>query len=198
MELRKHQKECINNIKAHFEDDNKALIKMFCGSGKSLIIYNCLQEYANNLSVIIVPSINLITQFNRDYLLNCNLQQNNNYELLTICSKNELVNTHNKSLTFTTDSDVILEFLQQDENKIILITYQSLKTLIDIIKEYEFEIDLMCFDEAHHILADGIKILLQHRKPKIIFQWGSFTKFSSVDSYFHNSWSTDLSNNNNI
>ena len=34
MNLRDHQKECINNIKLHFnKNENKALIKMFCGSG---------------------------------------------------------------------------------------------------------------------------------------------------------------------
>lgn len=156
MELRKHQIDCIDNIKNHFENDSKALIKMFCGSGKSLIIYNCLLEYTNNLSVVVVPSINLITQFNRDYLLNNNTE----YELLTVCSKNELAESQSKLLTHTTDEDIILEFLEQDESKIILITYQSLKTLIDIVKENEFEIDLMCFDEAHHILGDGIKTLL--------------------------------------
>jgi superfamily II DNA or RNA helicase len=69
MNLRNHQFECINNIKLHFQNDNKALIKMFCGSGKSFIIYHCLLEYTDNLSVIVVPSINLITQFNKDYLL---------------------------------------------------------------------------------------------------------------------------------
>ena len=31
MELREHQKECVDKIREHFVDDNKALIKMFCG-----------------------------------------------------------------------------------------------------------------------------------------------------------------------
>jgi|LakMenEpi03Aug12_release.lakeMendotaPanAssembly.Ray.scaffolds.fasta_scaffold2378729_1 hypothetical protein len=35
MDLRYHQKQCIDNIKIHFDtsNDSKALIKMFCGSG---------------------------------------------------------------------------------------------------------------------------------------------------------------------
>ena len=67
LNLKKHQIECIDNIKLHFENDynNKALIKMFCGSGKSFIIYHYLLEYTNNLSIVVVPSINLITQFNK-------------------------------------------------------------------------------------------------------------------------------------
>ena len=64
---------------------------MFCGSVKSFIIYNCLLKYTKNLSVVVVPSINLITQFNKDYLLNeMKNEYNKNhynlkYELLTIC-----------------------------------------------------------------------------------------------------------------
>ena len=45
-------------------------------------------------------------------------------------------------------------------SKIILITYQSLKTLITIVKNNNFEIDLICFDEAHHILSIKNKELL--------------------------------------
>jgi len=156
MEFRNNQLECINKIENHFENENKALIKMFCGSGKSFIIYDSLIKYGNNLSVVVVPSINLITQFNKDYLLN-DFKYDKKYEILTICSKNEL-----DKKTFTTNEKDILEFLEKDTDnlKIILITYQSLKLFINIINENEFDIDIMCFDEAHHILGDETKNLL--------------------------------------
>src|SRR5436189_226361 len=134
MELRNHQKECIESINTHFNNENKALIKMFCGSGKSFVIYHSLLEYGKNLSIVVVPSINLITQFNKDYLLDKTKQKynktnfNKKFNLLTICSKNEL----DSQLEFTTDEDDILDFLEQEHDKIILITYQSLKTLIDV------------------------------------------------------------------
>ena len=166
MELRQHQIKCIENINKNFENDNKFLIKMFCGSGKSFIIYHCLLQYGNNLSVVVVPSINLITQFNNDYLLNDDKEKynkkyfNKDYELLTVCSKNEIDKKLQGEFVFTTDKDEILDFLEQDTDKIILITYQSLELLINIVIEYEFEIDLLCFDEAHHILGDNMKKLL--------------------------------------
>ena len=161
MELRNHQQTCLNNIITHFKNENKGLIKMFCGSGKSLIIYNCLLTYTNNLSVIVVPSINLITQFNKDYLHNENFKKYNNtlqkqYQTLSVCSRNEIKN----DLNFTTDSEKILEFIEEDGIKIILITYQSLPLLIDIIEENDLIIDLVCFDEAHHILGDCVKKML--------------------------------------
>ena len=101
----------------HFETDDNGLIKMFCGYGKSFIIYCCLLKYGDNLSVLIVPSINLITQFNKDYLLDKNKKEYNDkyfekeYELLTVCSKNELDKKLKKEFSFTTDEDLILEFL---------------------------------------------------------------------------------------
>ncbi len=65
-----------------------------------------------------------------------------------ICSKNELNNTIN----FTTNENKILEFLEKDSPKIILITYQSLELLINVITENEFKIDILCFDWMLHIL----------------------------------------------
>ena len=135
-------------------------------------------EYTDNLSIIVVPSINLITQFNKDYLLNKDkLEYNKKYfdksfDLLTVCSKNEL---NDKLIDCTTDEDNIFDFLNKDNNKIILITYQSLDLLIGIIKEYKFEIDLLCFDEAHHILGNNMKNLL----------FGSNDE-EDVESYYEN------------
>ena len=195
MELRKHQKECIDEIGINLENNNKALIKMFCGAGKSFIIYHCLLEYSKNLSVVIVPSINLITQFNQDYLLNDIKRDynkkyfNKDFELMTICSKNELDKKLEKALTFTTDEDKILKFLKKKENKIIIITYQSLKTLIDIIKnkfkKNKFKIDLMCFDEAHHILAKNTKKILFGESDNEYDEhnYDSDDSYDSYDSY---------------
>ena len=152
MKLRKNQVDCINLIHNHLIENDRGLIKMFCGSGKSLVMRECILKYCNNLCVSVVPSINLITQFNKDYLIDVE----KNYNLLTICSKDEL----KKNITFTTDEDDILKFLKLKNKKIILITYQSLHVLFDVIKDNSFKIDLICFDEAHHILGDNIKRIL--------------------------------------
>ena len=147
MKLRQQQIKCINAIQEHFEIENNALIKMFCGVGKSFVIFDSLLRHGEKLSVVVVPSINLITQFNKDYFLDNSKKEynrkyfNKEYELLTICSKNELDKNLQNEFKFTTDEDEILEFLDQEEDKIILVTYQSLELLFNIIKEYEFEID---------------------------------------------------------
>ena len=100
----------------NFDDNNKSqLIKIFCGAGKTMIICDCIFKYGGELSVIVVPSINLITQFNRDYLFNDTIMDynkrnyNKQFELLTICSKNEL-NKETTDIICTTDEETILEF----------------------------------------------------------------------------------------
>ena len=167
MKLRQHQKDCIDAINKHFETNNNALIKMFCGSGKSFIIFDSLLRYCVNLGIVVVPSINLITQFNRDYFLNDELKKynkknfNKTFELITICSKNELVVSSQQNFKFTTDKYDILKFLENDKvEKIVLITYQSLEVLFTIIKDNHMTVDIICFDESHHILGDGMKKLL--------------------------------------
>ncbi len=139
MELREHQKICINNISYHFELNDRGLVKMFCGSGKSFIIYHELLEFGKNISVVVVPSINLITQFNNDYLFDKNkIMYNKNkfkkkFKLMSICSKNELNEEISKKISFTTEPNEIEIFLENKIDKIMLITYQSLVTLIRII-----------------------------------------------------------------
>ena len=115
MQLREPQIECINNINKHFENDTKALVKMFCGSGKSYIIYHCLLKYTKDLSVVVVPSINLVSQFIKDYLL----KYDNNYKLLSVCSKNEV----DKNLDFTTDEDNIYDFIINNEFIVIFVEF---------------------------------------------------------------------------
>ncbi len=64
MQLRAHQFECKQKIAEFFENgyNIKGLVKMFCGSGKSLVIYDTLLAHGGDLCVAVVPSIHLVTQ----------------------------------------------------------------------------------------------------------------------------------------
>jgi SAM-dependent methyltransferase len=61
--LRSHQRKCETRIESHLKDNKSGLVKMFCGSGKSLVIYNSLEKYTQRISAVVVPSITLVTQF---------------------------------------------------------------------------------------------------------------------------------------
>jgi predicted helicase len=163
MLLRPHQQNCINAIDTHLTTENNGVIKMFCGSGKSFVIYHTILKYLENLVIVVVPSINLITQFNRDYLLDDDkiayntTHFNKHHEILTICSKNEL---DEKVTNITTDTNEISNFLTLEQPKIILITYQSFDVLANLMYTNYTTADLICFDEAHHILGENISKLL--------------------------------------
>jgi superfamily II DNA or RNA helicase len=164
-----YQLRCKHEIATLFNNPNvehRALIKMFCGSGKSYIIYDTILAFGNKLSVIVVPSIGLITQFNKDYLLDPlkisynKHNYNRSFNVMTICSKDEVKDTNTEN-TFTTNDDIIEKslnnFISKDKNVVVLITYQSLAKLINIVRKHDMKIDLMCFDEAHHILGLNMK-----------------------------------------
>jgi superfamily II DNA or RNA helicase len=111
--FRYYQEEANQAIYDELQVNNKCLVKMFCGSGKSLLMRKCKIVQNQNLVVYVFPSLSLIDQFYNDYL--------DGEIALKISSENES----------TTNPDVIKYFLHKTENKIICVTYQSFNTLID-------------------------------------------------------------------
>lgn len=63
----------------------------------------------------------------------------------------------------------MLESNNVENNKVILVTYQSLELLVNVVKDCEIEIDLMCFDEAHHVTSEGIGDMLFGINNKTIY-----------------------------
>ena len=134
--MRKYQEEADDAIynELVINDNNKCIVKMFCGTGKSLIMRNCRMAQDKKLVVYVFPSLNLIEQFCCDYL-------KGNKNVLKISSEKES----------TTNSSVIQKFLSKLVNKIICVTYQSLETLLENLGTRK--INLGIFDEAHHAVA---------------------------------------------
>ena len=93
---------------------------------KSFIIYNCLLKYGENLSIVVVPSINLITQFNKDYLLNEDKQKYNDlknkiFNKIDITSRSNLLTdinyTHISYLSIVGLFEKLLDLLKSDDDK---------------------------------------------------------------------------------
>ena len=131
--FRAYQQEAYNAIINEISINPKCLIKMFCGSGKSLIMSSVVSYLNNNLSVFVFPSLGLIDQFYTDYI-----DLNNRQNVLRISS----------DTNSTTKTEKICLFLKKDTNKIICTTYQSLNILLRNLGENK--IGVCCFDEAHH------------------------------------------------
>ena len=60
--LRYYQQETKDEIINELSINSKCLVKMFCGSGKSLIMKNIVEHYNENLSVFVFPSLSLLEQ----------------------------------------------------------------------------------------------------------------------------------------
>ena len=129
---RPYQKEADKRICLYFETKNRILVKMFCGTGKSLIMRDGKAFQNHSLCVYVFPSLSLINQFDKDYL------QDVQSPLLIVSSDEG----------HTTNEEDIQTFLKQRENKILCITYQSFELIKDI------EIPMCVLDEAHHVTSE--------------------------------------------
>ena len=154
---------------------------MFCGSGKSLLILDSFLRHGENLTLLVFPSIPLITQFNLDYLLSEKGKSyhqehypKKKYQHLTICSKDE-VSDNITNLQYSTEEDDIIDFLEQEKDKLVLVTYSSFPMLYQILEDNEIEVDLVCFDEAHHCGSDTMKPLLFHQVDSVFEMMLFFT-----------------------
>ena len=144
------QINAFNGITDILKTDPKCIVKMFCGTGKSRVIREVVLNQKKDLSIIVFPSLALIRQFTNDYLQT--IQSQESHKILNISS--EIL----EDFTSTTDPLEIKKFLKLEKQKIICITYQSLKTLVSNLENTV--IGLACFDEAHRTTSDGVRELI--------------------------------------
>ncbi len=128
---RPYQREADEHIS--FTVENKRLVKMFCGTGKSLLMRYGKAFQGHSLCVYVFPSLSLIEQFNTDYLEASSFTG----IIMTISSEEE----HTKE-------EDIHAFLQRSESKIICVTYQSFHLLKEVT------IPMCVVDEAHHVSSE--------------------------------------------
>jgi len=121
---------------------NRALVKMFCGTGKSRLMRWSKLNRGKKRVVYVFPSLSLIDQFCRDYLSDVP------GTVLQISSE----------LEATTDPTLIKQFLSKPEPLIICVTYQSFNTLLDNLGETK--IDVCHYDEAHHAVGETYQKLI--------------------------------------
>ena len=69
-EFRYYQAEADDAIYQELITANKCIVKMFCGTGKSLLMRKCKMVQNQKLVVYVFPSLSLIDQFCTDYFVN--------------------------------------------------------------------------------------------------------------------------------
>ena len=141
--FRYYQQEANNLICDNLLHNDKCIIKMFCGTGKSLLIRKCDIISNKKLVVFVFPSLSLIEQFYDTYL--CDFQKKN---ILKISSETQS----------TTNPIKIQKFLSKPSKKFICITYQSYNVLIENLNDKK--IDICIYDEAHHAVGQTYQKLI--------------------------------------
>jgi ribosomal RNA-processing protein 8 len=141
--FRYYQEEANDAIYEELLVNTKCIVKMFCGTGKSLLMRKCKTIEGKQLVVYVFPSLSLIDQFYSDYLYDFPAEN-----MLKVSSENES----------TTDPIKIRQFLSKTADKIVCVTYQSFKTLLDNLDKTQ--INVCIFDEAHHAVGETYQTLI--------------------------------------
>jgi superfamily II DNA or RNA helicase len=159
--MRYYQKEADEEIYSQLkiQDLNKCVVKLFCGTGKSKIMAESKINHDANMIAFAFPSLQLVEQFDSDYL--DGIPTDNK---IRICSDDDEIST--------TNVDFISQTIKKKQKKsclYILVTYQSLSTLLDVLHITNVQIDATHFDEAHHCTAHTYKSLIFSRHNSKMF-----------------------------
>ena len=121
---------------------------MACGTGKTLVGYEVAQGLKAKRLLTLVPSLLLVNQMIREY------RARGAKHILAVCSDEtsgdeDSIQISVKELEAdnTTDAKVARAFLSGPDQRIVVCTYQSLRSLSEVFEGLAF--DLAIFDEAH-------------------------------------------------
>jgi len=146
---RNYQKPIIRELDNYFNKDDKGILQMPCGSGKTLVSLFFFKKYKKIL--FLVPSLQLIRQAYQTFY------QESDFDILCISSDKDSEG----------DEEEIKRFIDSRDKYIVISTYQSSHK----VKEQEF--DICIYDEAHHTAGSGkrreegaFKLMLNSKKIK--------------------------------
>ena len=158
--LKEHQIEAKNCILKEIDQSPRCQFISACGTGKTLVSQRTVEEYIGNLDnsivLILVPSLELLSQFHKSWENNSNFNQHHKNDFL-LCSKDELKRINKQNFQDTklikklhVELDEVGVYLTREINhKLIFSTYQSLPLLATSLFENNLTIAFAIFDEAH-------------------------------------------------
>jgi predicted helicase len=136
--------------------DNRCVVKMFCGTGKSKIMSEGRFLAGAKLVVYVFPSLALIDQFTRQYLGDVDAAH-----LLCVSSEAGATTTPETIQRFFTCNEFTRDTTltaTEPQRRIVCVTYQSMHTLFENMGETV--VDVCCYDEAHHVVAPTYQSLV--------------------------------------
>jgi superfamily II DNA or RNA helicase len=153
-ELRPHQAKALSSVLEGLSKSDRGQLIMACGTGKTLTGLRINEAMANDLTVLLVPSLTLLSQTLKDWLTD----KKTNFKWLAVCSDDSVTSDPQDNarlvdydLPATTDVKVIQKFLGTTGKKVIFSTYQSSEILKSAILKSKNKVDLVIADEAHRL-----------------------------------------------
>jgi superfamily II DNA or RNA helicase len=154
---RHHQEEAISDVIKGFQVNDRGQLLMACGTGKTLTSLWISERVDSNLSLVLVPSLSLLSQTLRAWIAN----STESFNWICVCS-DQSVAKRNRSEDYwieqvselgvpvTSDIKEIQSFLFEKGKRVVFSTYQS-SPLIAQAQEGERtpSFDLAIADEAH-------------------------------------------------
>lgn len=156
-----YQQKIIGDAVKGFSVENRLLLQMACGTGKTFTALRISEAIGAKLIVLAVPSITLLSQAITDWLSD----SSKSFNWLAVCSDSSVDKTEDGeyladfSFPATTDVEEISQVLLSEGKRVIFSTYQSLQKVEIAIRNSGLEADLLIADEAHRLAGNPSETL---------------------------------------
>ena len=128
---RDYQIEIINKSIVYFQNNNRGLLILICGIGKTLISLWITLKMGIDKIIIGVPNLLLLEQWTET------IKKLTNINILKVDSK-----CTNKN---------VLDFLKNNKKAIVITTYASNHKVLNATKQLDYTFGMKILDEVHHI-----------------------------------------------
>ena len=157
----KHQQEAINDVVKEFQNAEHGQLIMACGTGKTFTTLWIKEELQSQTTLVLLPSLSLLSQTLREWTF----ASKTSFEVLCVCSDESvgkrdadetIGSVQDVSFPTTSDVEVITDFLQGKNEKVIFSTYQSSPLIAEVQKSKKLlNFDLVIADEAHRCTGES-------------------------------------------
>lgn len=135
---REDQEIIINNLFSHLQENDKALLILMCGIGKTLISLWTIEKLKFSKIIIGVPNTLLLKQWYSEI--------------------NRIMKDINILLVKSgVSEDNIKKFINENEKHIIITTYASSYKIVKATKEINHNFDIKINDECHHLTSKNME-----------------------------------------
>ncbi len=152
---RPHQQRAIREVLNGLKTNSRGQMIMACGTGKTLTALWITERLDSNTTLVLVPSLNLLSQTLTEWAHNTSTQ----WSYICVCSDDTVNKEDDQPINTTVDlpypvttkPSEIADFLKRRGPKIVFSTYQSSAQVAKAQKLSRKKFELVICDEAHRL-----------------------------------------------